>query len=67
LARRPHALGREKYGIDDSQMRAATAKMAVQRRNHIAARRVGIAIEERFCADNYPGKAIAALSGLELK
>ncbi len=45
-------------------MRAATAEMLVERGDNVAAARVRVAVEQRFCGNQDSGQAVAALPGL---
>jgi hypothetical protein len=56
--------GRSHHRIQNARMRAAPAQIAVKRFFHLLASQMGRAGQQRFCRQNYPTRAIAALRRL---
>jgi hypothetical protein len=58
---RPHQFSRFLHGFDDLQITGAPTEIAGQRFLDFLARRIGVAIEQRFGGDQNAGRAVSAL------
>src|SRR3954465_7515378 len=59
-----HVSRRAQHRLDDTIMRPAAAKIAIQRGSDLWVRRIGIFLQQRSGADQDARNAVAALQGL---